>query len=896
MFKYVKYTLPEGKMEIQITVTLTLVITLLGFSDYIFGNKLFFGSAHDMINPIFPSIVEMHHQLYDGESLMWSFFRGLGSPIAVGNPNNHGDIFAWILAAFPIDFMPKAIIYVHILKFLCASGLFYAYLSLFKSLGSINKIIGSLLYSCSGVMLCRGAWFHYATEIVMIVPFLIGLEKWYRNHKSLFIVPAFAMLILSRFATYACIYTIYAFAYIVLRTLFDYKLSLLMCLKNIRAFAVKYFISLCLASISLIPGVIVFFNSARSGALNFILTLNSIETITANFLKFFQPNITGLFETGIINILEDLSGYSGIVTILLCMGLFFGTGIDRYHKTFFLTILGLIIVFLLPACIVAEETFTISYYKSYNLWINIILIVIGVYLLEHLRFQHMYIAGGAILTGFCFAVYKYKTFGKSLISGEIVTAIIFIMMYSLIFAHYQKKLAPYLLLSVVCLELGMGIRYSAKQTSGMAYLSQYDIWTDYSYRYKSLGNMSSDANFNRKAVIHNYVFTMHGEMNRYFGFDRYESVNNKEMVEFTDLFFNDCGDLKNHVMLGLSSYRGLRNMLSAKYICDDRGKNFSDSLNDFIINDNFVPLGYLYKYQISIDELQRYPTNIRDDIFSKAGIVTELLPELHKFRDDFIIQKICEYMAKIEKTNDLKPINNGSISRYLITGTDPWIIFDFPSEAVSANDILTIDLDMTIKRKNNSPVNTLRYQIFYAGDDGEFSEKNSFYSSTRNGKALPYLNEYITPNIRFLRVDIGIPGQTLNVGDVKLSTYRVEPKDPSVKYTPYAPLDKDSVCTLEKFSSTDIRLRANNDEPRLLFLGIPYDKGWSLYDNGKEIEVMRVNVGFMGTYLAPGEHELILKYRTPGLYEGAAISGATAIGLLVIWLRRRKEQSEDNAA
>ena len=75
---------------------------------------------------------------------------------------------------------------------------------------------------------------------------------------------------------------------------------------------------------------------------------------------------------------------------------------------------------------------------------------------------------------------------------------------------------------------------------------------------------------------------------------------------------------------------------------------------------------------------------------------------------------------------------------------------------------------------------------------------------------------------------------------------------------------------------------------RILFLSIPYDRGWSIYDNGKEVEVMHVNIGFMGAYLEPGEHNIVVKYRTPGLYEGAAISGITAIALLIMWIRRRR--------
>ena len=95
-----------------VTIFLTLCIAICGFYDYLFQGQLFFVSAGDTLTQMFPQIVEMHYQLYAGESLMWSFCQGLGAPVAVSHPNYHGDIFAWMLAALPIDFMPSGLIYI----------------------------------------------------------------------------------------------------------------------------------------------------------------------------------------------------------------------------------------------------------------------------------------------------------------------------------------------------------------------------------------------------------------------------------------------------------------------------------------------------------------------------------------------------------------------------------------------------------------------------------------------------------------------------------------------------------------------------------------------------------------------------------------------------------------
>lgn len=93
--------------------------------------------------------------------------------------------------------------------------------------------------------------------------------------------------------------------------------------------------------------------------------------------------------------------------------------------------------------------------------------------------------------------------------------------------------------------------------------------------------------------------------------------------------------------------------------------------------------------------------------------------------------------------------------------------------------------------------------------------------------------------------------------------------------------------TITSFSDNCIKGSATLTEPRIAFFSIPYDDGWKIYDNGEHVEKMKVNIGFMGIFLEPGEHEIELRYRLPGLYEGAIIS-LISILLLAYCYRREK--------
>lgn len=76
------------------------------------------------------------------------------------------------------------------------------------------------------------------------------------------------------------------------------------------------------------------------------------------------------------------------------------------------------------------------------------------------------------------------------------------------------------------------------------------------------------------------------------------------------------------------------------------------------------------------------------------------------------------------------------------------------------------------------------------------------------------------------------------------------------------------------------------DEPLLLFLPIPYDRGWSVSVNGESAKIIRVNYGFMGIHLGAGLHKINLRFVPPLMTTGFAL---TCISIfLIIGIRARK--------
>ncbi|MGQ0829782.1 MAG: YfhO family protein [Bacteroidota bacterium] len=102
-------------------------------------------------------------------------------------------------------------------------------------------------------------------------------------------------------------------------------------------------------------------------------------------------------------------------------------------------------------------------------------------------------------------------------------------------------------------------------------------------------------------------------------------------------------------------------------------------------------------------------------------------------------------------------------------------------------------------------------------------------------------------------------------------------------------LKKDTLRIAErgqKFFKGTIHL----DKKKLLFLSIPFDKGWKAKINGKEHEIKLVDAGMSGILLDKGDHKVELEFTPRYLKKGLIVSLiALAVYGFLIWRSRRKK-------
>ena len=107
---------------------------------------------------------------------------------------------------------------------------------------------------------------------------------------------------------------------------------------------------------------------------------------------------------------------------------------------------------------------------------------------------------------------------------------------------------------------------------------------------------------------------------------------------------------------------------------------------------------------------------------------------------------------------------------------------------------------------------------------------------------------------------------------------------------------KEDINSIKKYDIDDIKIDKNTvegnievtDDHDILFLTIPYDKGWNVYVDGKKTDYFKAGNGFTGIKISKGSHKIKMKYISPNFKLGAIISIISII-ILILYEKHNKK-------
>jgi uncharacterized membrane protein YfhO len=151
-----------------------------------------------------------------------------------------------------------------------------------------------------------------------------------------------------------------------------------------------------------------------------------------------------------------------------------------------------------------------------------------------------------------------------------------------------------------------------------------------------------------------------------------------------------------------------------------------------------------------------------------------------------------------------------------------------------------------------------------------------------NGESYSFQDLSTNPHV----IDLGFltTSDQVNIScetNMGLSVYVL---DESAFTEAYNILHKNSF-NVESYSTTKFTGSVNADNDGNFLFSIPYDKGWSIYVDGKQVKTESINEAFLTFHVPDGEHDIYMEYHVRGLVPGIILSIVFVIIGIVLILR-----------
>lgn len=380
---------------------------------------------------------------------------------------------------------------------------------------------------------------------------------------------------------------------------------------------------------------------------------------------------------------------------------------------------------------------------------------------------------------------------------------------------------------------------------------------------------------------------------RYNGVSLYNSVISSPVIAYhCDL--SNIGISAVHRIWSLDGRTGMEALACVKYFMVDTGnesyvpygfskdETLSDDQYQVYKNDYLLPVGYTYDSYIdasdyeSMTALERQQGMLEGVVLTSSpdGVdLTRLSPDDHfgvltVTPDSITLDEGVSYSDNICR---VKNVNTGmTISYEKKAGYEAYLhLGDFNREAY-LNTIKIYNSDVT-------------KSLILRGLNQDYSLGRSDYVVNLGYSATDSTD---TVKIDFPKSNVNYELGQLEICYVPVMNYGEQ-------------IDSLSRQGLTNVSITDntVSGSAALSKDGFMAFSIPYSSGWKAYVDGQETEIYPANTMYMGIPLKEGDHEIVLKYTTPGLISGTLISlSGTLLFLLLYFLSRRKQHAKSQAA
>ena len=801
---------------------LILIVFVNIFYFTITKNGFLYGSTTDWKDQHFMFAEYFRNLFYDTKELIPQFALNIGGGQNIFNFAYYGLFNPIILISylFPTIKMMDYVIFSSILIVIASAILFYKLLKN-NQLPSHICLIASFIFTCASPLL-----FHSHRHIMFInyMPFLIlgllGTDKFIKQNKPLLLTISTVLIILTSYYYSICALCV-MFLYYIYKNITEEKFDI----KKLIIPTLKYiyfvFIGVLIACFFLLPT----FASILAGRVS---TTNKINILS---LLIPVPNV--------MNILYE--EYSmGLTFISIISLIYFAKSKNKNNKVLSIILLAIsifpIFIFILNGTLYVNSKILIPF-------IPLVCLLIGNFIKEleekTIKINCIIIVTLIIVLG----TILYGYYDLNLMLIDIVLSLIFITFYT--------KKRTYLLI-ILALSSLLTLK-NANDKDELYSIKEYN--KDFNIQIEeTIENIQKqDDSFYR---INNNLSKL-STVNKIYNIDYYQSS------LYSSTYNGLYNNFYNHVFRNEVPYRNA--------VINSETNNI---LFQIFMGEKYVITNYGNKIGYEkVDKLEHAYKNIYAKNIGFATNKTLSYDKFEKLEYPYTVEALLNNIIVDEETEDFE----SKIEEYNLDYLKEKINIDYEEK----DGIYTFDLDE--KTKIELPLENLQNKILIIRFDMVESQscsegdtyitinsiKNKLTCSSWRYHNKNYSFEYVLSDKTLNQLNITIEKGHYKIKDIKAYTIDEE------NLKNINEVDKLNI-TKAKSNKIEGNIDVTNDG--YFMIQIPYDKGFSIYVDGKKQELLKLSTTFIGTKINEGHHDIKIIYKTPLLLIGKIIS---IIGIII---------------
>ena len=794
--------------------------------------------------------LNLRNILHGSDSLFYTFTSGLGLNFYALSSYYLGSFLSPLVYFFDVSSMPDAVYLSTLLKFgLIGLSTFFSLSKIFKNISALLRLALSTSYALMSFTVSQLEIKTWLDIFILIPLILTGLHLLITEKKCILYFTSLSILFIQN----------YYFGYMTaLFLVVWYFCQLSWDFKSRKFSFLDFFLTSLLAGLtSFIMTLPTLFDLRTHGEK--LTAITKIKTDASWYLDLFAKQFIGAFDTTKYGSIPMI--FVGLLPFILTIVFFTLKSIKFHVKLCYATLLLIIIAsFYLEALdLFWQGMHAPNMFLHRFAWIfSTLLIYISAEVLNRvkdIKLWNVLFSMTFLLFGYLATIY-FKNHYSFLTKLNILLTLEFLVVYLLLLLALIKKLISLKIFSILILI------FTISEISFNASSQLNGITKEWGFASRS----TYDKDIPSMEAILEYIKQQPDTFTRT---EKLQTQTGNDSMKFN---YN-----------GISQFSSVRNR-SASTTLDKLGFKSSGTnlnlryANNTIIADSLFGISYNIS-ETYPDKYGFYPSYQKDNLtlYKNQFALPIAFATQSLYKDvtfnDHTLDNQTQFLNQIADLNEeyYSPINYYKDSSDSLVNLNGTSIEDATiNYSIEVPDNSQVYLSMT--KLNFSNDKKKQVDIIVNGEKKSFTTDNAF----------TFFNLGYTDHKQTFDIQVKFPGNA-QVSFESPTFYRLDTK----KYTEaIAKIKKNPVEVSSYKNKVIVNYKVKNETS--IFFTIPYDQGWSAYQNGKKLQIQQAQTGFMKIDVPEGEGTITLSFIPKGFIAGASCSLIAIIVFIFYDFQRKK--------